>query len=231
MACHAVQESFKYSTKSLATDPAVALALARAVVDADRPALDHDPRETATTPRVKPRRRVPASKRADATTRRRFEGALDDDDANAPRRTVVVVVVARAATRASVVAMRGIVHARDMMTDERTDVAHAREDDERGGGKPLRRRNVGMLQTVRREILSNGRSKNKKESGRDGRGFVSLFETRDVGDGIADEDHVAVFEFRRRRHHDHVDVDGIVLLLDVVAAGDVGARRRRCRCG
>jgi hypothetical protein len=144
VACHAVQESFKYSTKSLATDPAPALALARAVVDADRPALDHDARETATTPRVEPRRRVPASKRADATTRRRFEGALDDDDANAPRRTlvVVVVVVARAATRASVVAMRGIVHARDMMTDERTDVAHAREDDERGGGKPLRRRYV-----------------------------------------------------------------------------------------
>ena len=36
----------------------------------------------------------------------------------------------------------------------------------------------------------------------------SLLGTRRRGLGIADEDHVAVFEFRRRRYHDHVDVDG-----------------------
>ena len=127
MACHAVQESFKYSTKSLAVAFAFALAFAfapapaRVVVDTDRPALDHDPRETATTPRDAPRRRVPASPLAEATTRIRFEVWVDDDDdadddaarvvvASANRR---VVVVARTATRASVVAMRGI-DARDM---------------------------------------------------------------------------------------------------------------------
>jgi len=126
VACHAVQESFKYSTKSLAVAlalafaPAPAPAPARVVVDTDRPALDHDPRETATTPRDAPRRRVPASPLAEATTRIRFEVWVDDDDADDDAARVVVasahrrvVVVARKATRASVVAMRGI-DARDM---------------------------------------------------------------------------------------------------------------------